>query len=95
MRWHFLQGHLAVCPSKDTTNTSCKYRVRFIRLCKHRRKEANIADSQIVHKTDCDYPSKQPDVYREFCGVINAMSESGQSDNNDYPVLNVTTIHDN
>ena len=31
---------------------------------------------------------------RECCGVINAWSDSGQSDNNDYSVLNVTTIYD-
>ena len=29
---------------------------------------------------------------RECCGVINAWSESGQSENDDYSVLNVTTI---
>ena len=32
---------------------------------------------------------------RECCGVINAWSESGQSENDDYSVLNVTTIFDN
>ena len=59
-----------------------------------------LADSQIVHHTDCNYPSEQPDVKndrvkRESCGVINAWSESGQSDNDDYSVLNMTTIYDN
>ena len=29
-----------------------------------------------------------------FCGIINAWSESGQSENDDYSVLNVTTIFD-
>ena len=60
----------------------------------------NIVDSQIVHNTDCNYPSEQPDVNndrvnRECCGVVNAWSESGQSDNDDYSVLKVTTIYDN
>ena len=57
-------------------------------------------DSQIVNNTDCNYPSEQPDVNndrakRECCGVINAWSESGQSDIDDYSELNVTTIYDN
>ena len=54
-------------------------------------------DSQNVHNTECNYPSEQPHVNndrvdRECCGVINAWSESGQSDNDNYSVLNVTTI---
>ena len=96
---NFTKGHLAVCPAKDTTCTTCKYRGHFSRLCKSRRKIVNIVDSQIVNNTDCNYPSEQPDVNidranRECCGVINAWSESGQSDNDDYSVLNVTTIYD-
>ena len=60
----------------------------------------NIVDSQIVHNTDCNYPSEQPDVNndrvnRECCGVINSWSESGQSGYDDDSVLNVTTIYDN
>ena len=56
-------------------------------------------DSQIVNNTDHNYPSEQPDVHidhanRECGGVINAWSESEQSDNDDYSVLNVTTIYD-
>ena len=51
------KGHLAVCPAKDTTCTTCKYRGNFTRLCKSRRKNVNIVDSQIVHDTDCNYPS--------------------------------------
>ena len=77
----FSNGHLAVCPAKDTTCTSCKDCGHFTKLCKSRRKNVNIVDSQIVHNIDCNYPSEQPDVnndpvYRECCGVINAWSES-------------------
>ena len=95
----FTKGHLAVCPAKDTTCTTCKYRGHFTRLCKSRRKNVNIVDSQILNHTDCNYPSEQPDVNndrakRKCCGVINACSESGQSDNDDCSVLNVTTIYD-
>ena len=86
--------------AKDTTCTTCKYRGHFTRLFKSRRKNVNIVDRQIVKNTDCNYPSEQPDVNndranRECCGVSNAWSESGQSDNDDYSVLNVTTIYDN
>ena len=52
----FSKGHLAVYPAKDTTCTSCKYRGHFTRLCKSRRKNVNIVDSQIVHNTNCNYP---------------------------------------
>ena len=96
---NFTKGHLAVCPAKDTTCTTCKYWGHFTRLCKSRRKNVKIVDSQIVNNTDCNYPSEQPDVNndranRECCGLIHAWSESGQSDNDDYSVSNVTTIYD-
>ena len=96
----FSKGHLAVCSSKNTTCTPCKNCGHFTRLCKSRSKNLNIVDSQIVHNTDCNYPSEQPDVNndrvnRECCGVINSWSESGQSGYDDYSLLNVTTIYDN
>ena len=95
----FSKRHLAVRPAKDTPCTSCKYCGHFSRLCKSCRKNVNTVDSQIVRNTDCNCPSEQPDVNndpltREGCGVINAWSESVQSDNDDYSVLNVTTIYD-
>ena len=96
----FSQGNLVVCPAKDTTCISCKYRVPFTRLCKSRYKNVNKVDSPLIINTDCNYPSEQPDVNndranRDYCGVINAWSESGQSDNDDYSVINVPTIYDN
>ena len=92
----FSKGHLAVCPAKGTTCTSCRYKGHFTRLCRSRRKNVNIVNSQIVVITDFN-PSDTPDVNtdhanRECFGVINACSESGQSKNDDYSVLNVTTI---
>ena len=94
----FSKGHLALCPVRDTTCTSCKYRGHFTRLCQCRGKNVNIVYSQIVHNTGCNYPSEQPDVNnyrvnRECCGVINAWSESRQSDNDGYSVSNITTIY--
>ena len=94
----FSKGHLAVCPAKDTTCTSCKYKGHFTRFCRSRRKNVNIVNSQIVDNTDFN-PSnildlKTDHVDRECCGVINVWSESGQSENDDYSVLNVTTIFD-
>ena len=92
----FSKGHLAVCPAKDTTCTSCKYKGHFTKFCISCRKNVNIVNTQIVDKIGFN-PSDHPDVNsdhvnREFCGVINAWSESGQSDNNDYSVLNVTNV---
>ena len=94
----FSKRHLAVCPAKDTTCTSCKYKGHFTRLCRSRRRDVNIVNNQIVDNTDLN-PSDNPDVKtdhknREYCGVINAWSESGQSKNDDYSVLIVTTIFD-
>ena len=95
----FSKGHLAICPAKDTTCTSCKYKGHFTRLCKSRRRNVNIVNNQIVDNADIN-PSDLPDVNtdhvnRECCGVIKAWSESGQSENDNYSVLNVTTIFDN
>ena len=94
----FSKRHLAVCPAKDTTCTSCKHRSHFTKLCKSLRKNVNIVNTQIVDNTDFT-PPDHPDVNinqvnRECYGVINAWSESGQSENDDYSVLNVTTIFD-
>ena len=95
----FSKEHLAVCPVKDIICTSCKYKGHFTRLWKSCRRNLNIVNNQIVYNTDFN-SSDTPDVNtnhvnRECCGVINAWSESGQSENDDYSVLNVTTIFDN
>ena len=94
----FSKGHLAVCPAKDTTCTSCKQKGHFTRRGRSRRRYVNIVNNQIVDNTDFN-PSDIPDVYtdhvdRECCGVINAWSEYGQSENDDYSVLSVTTVFD-
>ena len=84
----FSKEHLAVCPAKDTTCTSCKYKGHFTNFCKSRRKNVNIVNTQIVDNTDfnlSDHPDENGDhVNRKFCGVINTWSESGQSENDDY-----------
>ena len=48
----FSKGHLAVCPAKDTTCTSCKYKGHFTRLCRSRRRSVNKVNNQIVDNTD-------------------------------------------
>ena len=96
---NFAKGHLAVFPAKDTNCTSCKYKGHFTRPCKSRRRNVNIVNNQFVDDTDfnlSDIPNVNTDhVNRECCGVINAWSESGQSENDDYSVINVTTVFDN
>ena len=58
--WNFLKGHLVVCPAKDTTCTSCKYKGRFTRLCKScRKKVVNIVKSQTVDNAEY-IPSDHP-----------------------------------
>ena len=72
----FSKGLLAVCPAKDTFCTSCKHKRHFTKLCKSRRKNVSLVNTQIVDNTDFnpwDYPDVNSDhVNREFCGVINA-----------------------
>ena len=92
----FSKGHLAVCPAKDTICTSCKFKGHFTRLCRSRRKNVNIVNIHIVDNTDFN-PSDILDVNtdhmdKECYGVMNAWSESGQSENDDYSVINATTI---
>ena len=94
----FSKGHLAVCPAKDTTCTSCKNKSQFTKLCKFCFKNVNIVNTQTVDNTDFN-PSDQPDVNfdnvnKKCCGVMIAWSRSGQTENGDYSVLNVTTIFD-
>ena len=89
--WLFVQRRTHTC-------TSCKYKGHFTRLCKSLRKIVNIVNTQTVDNADF-IPSDHPDVNmdyvnRECFGLINAWSESGQSETDDYSVLNVTTILD-
>ena len=95
----FSKGNLAVCPAKNTTCKSCKYKGHFTRLCKSRRRNVNIVNNQSEDNTELnssDIPYVNTDhVNRECSGVINAWSESGKSEKDDYSVLNVSTIFDN
>ena len=43
----FSKGHLAVCPAKDTTCSSCKYKGHFTKLCKSRRKIVSIVNIKL------------------------------------------------
>ena len=85
-------------PANDTFCTSCKHKRHFTKLCKSHRKNVSLVKTQIVDNTDFnswDHPDVNSDhVNREFCGVINAWSESIQSENDDYSVLKVTIIFD-
>ena len=86
------KGHLAVCPGKEITCTSCKFKAQCTRLCKSCRKNVNIENTQIVDNADFN-PSNHPDVNIDHVdreGVHNAWSESGQSEIDDYSVLNTS-----
>ena len=69
----------------------CKYRRNFERLCQSKgRKPVVTSRVEKVYKQNCPQ-SKQEE---NFCGVINAWTEEGISDNDDYSVLNIQTIYD-
>ena len=93
----FTKGHLNVCPAKEIVCNICKYKGHFGRLCKSkgRKPAVNIVD-EAVNSQNCSYSPEDLQMRSEenFCGVINAWTEEGISDNDDYSVLNIRTIYD-
>ena len=93
----FTKVHLNVCPVKEIVCNNCKYKRHFGRLCKSkgRKPAVNIVDES-VNSQNCSYSPEDLQARSEenFCGVINAWTEEGTSDNDDYFVLNIRTIYD-
>ena len=93
----FTKGHLNVCPAKEIICNICKYKGHFGRLCKSKgRKPAVNTVEEVVNSQNCSYSPDDPQARIEetFCGGINAWTEEGISDNDDYSVLNIRTIYD-
>ena len=93
----FTKGHLNVCPAKEIICNICKYKGNFGRLCKSKgRKSAVNTVEEVLNSQNCSYSPEDPQakVEENFCGVINAWTEEGISDNEDYSVLNIRTIYD-
>ena len=95
----FSKGNMAICLAKGTTCTSCKFKGHLPNSVNHvGRRNVNIVNTQIIDNADFN-PSDPPNINmvhenRESCGIINAWSESDQSENDDYTVLNITLIFD-
>ena len=93
----FTKGHLNMCPAKEIACNNCKYKGLFGRLCKSkgRKPAVNIVD-EAVNTQNCSYSPEDLQARSEenFCGVINAWTDEGISDNDDYSVLNIRTIYD-
>ena len=93
----FTKGHLNVSPAKEIVCIICKYTGHFGRLCKSKgRKPAVNTVDETVNSHNCSYSPEdlQARSKESFCGVINAWTEEGISDNDDYSVLNIRTIYD-
>ena len=96
----FTKGHLNdlnVCPAKEIICNICKYKGPFGRLCKPKgRKPAVNTVEESVNSQNCSYSPEdlQARSEEDFCGVINAWTEEGISDNDDYSVLIIRTIYD-
>ena len=93
----FTEGHLSVCPPKKTVCNICKYKGHFGRLCKSKgRKPAVNTVDETVNSQNCSCSPEglQARSEEKYCGVINAWTEEGISDNEDYSVLNIRTIYD-
>ena len=94
------KGHLAKCPAKDVICISCNFKRHSTKNCKSRRRNVSIVNIPGILNTGIANPSDNNPVVnnhveKECCGVINAWLETGKSDNDDYSVLNVTTIFGN
>ena len=93
----FTKGHLNVCTAKKLLCNICKYKGHFGRLCnwKGRKPAVNIVDETVIGQ-NCSYSPEDLQARSEenLCGVINAWTEEGISDNDDYSVFNIRTIYD-
>ena len=97
---NFAKEHLAVCLVKDAICTSYNVKGHFTKNCISRRKKnGNVLNNHEIVDTELVNPLDQPpvnnNVQKKGFWPINARSETGQNDDEDYSVLNVTTIFDN
>ena len=86
-----------MCPAKEIDCNICKYKGHFGRLCKSKgtKPAVNTVDES-VNSQSCSYSQEnlQARSNENFCGVINAWTEEGTSDNDNYSVLNIRKIYD-
>ena len=93
----FTKEHLNVCPAKEIICNFCKYKGHFGRLCesKERRPVVNNVEENVNNPNCSDSPEDpQLNTDENLCGVINAWTEEGTSDNDYYSVLNIRAIYD-
>ena len=93
----FTKGHLNMCPAKEIVCNICKSKEHFRRLCKSKgRKPAVNTVDETVNSQNCSYSPEDLQARSEenFCGVINAWTDKGINDNDDYSVPNIRTIYD-
>ena len=92
----FTKGHLNVFPAKEKICNICKHKGHFARLCKSKGRKPVVNNVENVNNPYCSYSPEEPQVNtnEKFCGVINAWTEEGTSDNDDYSVLNFRTLYD-
>ena len=86
-----------MCPAKELTCNICKYKGHFGRLCKSKERTPTINNvEEVLSNQNCSYSPENPQTRKDenFCGVIDAWTEEGASDYDDYSVLNIRTIYD-
>ena len=92
----FNKCHLNVCPAKKTICNICKFKGHFRKLCKSKGRRPTLNNvEEVVNSQNCPYSPEDPraKIEQNFCGAINAWTEEGISDNDDYSVLNIRTIY--
>ena len=92
----FTEKHLNVCTAKEILYNICKHKGHLGRLCKSKGRRPVLNNVRDVNGQNCPYSpgDSQLNSEKKFCGRLNAWTEEGTSDNNDYSVLNIRTIYD-
>ena len=97
MRESVYQGSPECVSGEKKICNICKNKGHFGRLFKPKgRKPAVNPVEEVVNSQNCSYSPEDPQarIKENFCGVINAWTDEGISDNGDYSDLNIRTIYD-
>ena len=88
----FTKEHLNVCLAKEIFSNICKFKRHFGRLCKYKGRRLAVNNvEEVVNNQNFPYSpeNKKARMGGNFCGLNNAWTEEGTSDNDNYCMLNI------
>ena len=92
----FTKRYLNVCLAQEIKCNIWKYKGHFGTLCKSKgwKSVVNKVEDN-VNNQNCPFSPRESQGNSEenFCGIINAWTEEGKNENNDYSVLNIRIIY--